>query len=129
MNRILTFISLLALPVSASAQSSLHFQILDIHTDMPVVGVDVWVAGDADSVLAVTGPEGSVEFSNPNQYHRFRIHHLSYEERSGSIKPGDKYRRIYLAPRREELQEVVITGQSRPILAEEAVRQLTVINQ
>ena len=111
------------------AQRSLRIEVYDIHTDLPVPGADVWLISANDSVISVSDAEGQVVFQDADNFGSYRVNHLTYEPKHGSLKRPGKHLRIYLSPSREELQEVVITGQSRPILAEEAVRQVRVINQ
>lgn len=111
------------------AQDSLLVQVHDIHTDMPVSGADVWLLGPADSVLSVTDAEGRTKVRLGKIYTSLKVRHLTYLPMVQNLRSGEKFQRIYLSPLKEELQEVVVTGQSRPILAEEAVRAVRVINQ
>lgn len=126
---VLRIILLVFLSGSLFAQDSLWIRVHDIHTDIPIAGADVFLIGQGDSILSVSSDEGMAVFKVPSGYFRLRVRHLTYLPVSQSFKPGVRLQRIYLSPKREELQEVVVTGQGRPVLAEEAVRKVYVINQ
>ncbi len=129
MLRLFGSIVMVVIALSLPAQDSLWLKVHDVHTDLPIPGADVWLIKSTDSSLSVTNDKGMVGLEVTSEASQLLIRHLSYLPVRQSLKASGRFHQVYLSPLREELQEVVVTGQARPILAEEAVRQVRVINQ
>ncbi len=102
MNRCLHFFFLLIVSVNCDAQVS--SQVFDMETHRPVAGVKIYI-----------NPKGSVttdkhgRFVISQSFHSITLSHVSYERRSLNRREiGDT---IWLLPRMNSLDEVVIIGQ------------------
>ena len=111
------------------AQTSFTLEVRDVHTDLPVSGVKARLLTTEDTLWASTGSKGQAVLPLSGSLQSLKLDHLAYLPETIELKPSQKFVRAYLTPYRQELQEVVVTGQARPVLAEEAVRQVRVINQ
>lgn len=111
---------------SAVSFAQLSLQVNDEHTDNPVEGAHVSLISASDSTYAVTDAEGKVVFKSAKSG-EVKITHISYLPISKNIGAG-KSNIIYMSPLQTGLDEVVVTGHARPVMASQSVRTIRVID-
>ncbi|MGB0176216.1 MAG: TonB-dependent receptor plug domain-containing protein [Owenweeksia sp.] len=119
---------LLTLYGFAQAQQNHTIIILDEHTGLPVEGAHVWLSESSDAQGAVSNASGMVEFILNLPEVMIRVSHISYEDWRGRLISATEEQTVFLTPRQNSLQEVVVTGQTQPVQAHEAVQSIRVID-
>lgn len=110
---------------SAVSFAQFSLQVNDEHTDSPIEGAHVSFISASDSMYAVTDDGGKVNFKSAVSG-KVKITHVSYLPISKNI--SGKSNIIYLSPLQTGLDEVVVTGHARPVMASQSVRTIRVID-
>lgn len=109
--------------VSMAAFGQLTIEVRDEHTDQPIEGAHVSLHADKDSTYLVTGANGKATFTN-QAAGTIKISHVAFLPTSAK---ATKSKIIYLTPLQTGLDEVVVTGHARPVMASQSVRTIRVI--
>ena len=129
MIRLISSIFLIFFSLLLPAQGLVSIKVSDVHSDQPIQGASIWIYLESDSIYGLTGADGEMSFTLPSVAKKITVSHSSFLTQSVNPVKGQKQVLVYLTPYRLNLEEVVVTGQAKPILAEDAVRQIRVINQ
>lgn len=112
--------------LSAVSFAQLSLQVNDEHTDNPIEGAHVNFITVSDSLHAITDATGKVSFTSASSG-KLEISHISYLPIIKNIT-AEKSNTIYMAPLQTGLDEVVVTGHARPVMASQSVRTIRVID-
>jgi len=108
----------------AQKQSS-SFQLLDAHTGQGIPAARLYLYYESDTIAELSDAEGKVYWQKEPL--AFQVKHVAYAlYYKEGVKNGALY---FLVPKQDQLEEVVVTGQSQPTLNRQAVRQVRVIDQ
>ncbi len=107
--------------------AQLKLEIKDEHTDRPVEGAHVRLITNSDTSYTTTNHRGIAQFKSLSKGALF-ISHVGYKSVYQSLSEAGTLKLIYLSPSADNLDEVVVTGQARPIMASNAVRSIRVID-
>ncbi len=112
----------------AKAQDKFILTVLDEHTGLPVEGAHVWAEQNTGTQGVVSNASGLAEFPALVSEVLIQVSHVGYQKWQGKLDSDAKAATIFLTPRNNALHEVVITGQTRPVQAFEAVQPIRVID-
>ncbi len=109
-------------------QSTLNqLQILDAHTGQSIAGVHLKLLVDEDTLFDVSDQLGKVYWPQGIVVTQLWAYHVSFEDyRTNNVKNGSIHLMI---PKRESLEEVVVSGQQNHVLSTKSIRQVRVIDQ
>jgi outer membrane receptor for ferrienterochelin and colicins len=108
------------------AVSQIKVVIKDEHTDKAIEGAHLKLYTSSDTLYTITDYTGNGRLAAKEG--TLWISHVSYNAGVQKVKAGEEIIQIYMAPANDNLDEVVVTGQARPIMASEAVRHIRVID-
>ena len=108
--------------LSSAAFAQLTLEVRDEHTDSPVEGAHITFITASDSTYGVTDASGKIRLSGEEG--RVKISHVTYLPASQKLS---RNKTIYLSPLQTGLDEVVVTGHARPVMASQSVRSIRVI--
>lgn len=112
---------------SLGALAQLSVQVSDAHTAQAIEGAHVSLFKENNyRVYAVTDLEGIARF-NTNGV-RVLVEHVAYQNKEVKVS-GKNQIHVFISPEKDELEEVVVTGKAKPVLASQSVRQIRVIDQ
>jgi len=106
----------------------LSLRIGDEHTGLPVEGAHVTLLGEADTTGTISGLDGQVKFEVVRPGDKVRVTHVAYRTQEVVIHNERKTMQLFLQPLQNELNEVVVTGQTMPVQARDAVQSIRVID-
>ncbi|MDZ7846146.1 MAG: hypothetical protein U5L96_04970 [Owenweeksia sp.] len=97
------------------AQDAINVQIRDAHTGLSVAGAHITLISRLDTQYTIAGLDGLAKLSSTPGVAKLFITHVAYQ--SLIIKNPKLDETVDLSPARNDLQEVVVTGQNGPVLA------------
>ncbi len=106
-------------------QVQYNLQVLDAETGAPIPTVQALVISAGDTSLEISNDQGWLRFKSPKNC-EIKLMHLSYQNLA--IRPSTE-QNLYLKPKVDHLEEVVVTGQGHPTSSIKAVRNIKILGQ
>jgi len=110
------------------AQKRILLEVKDQHTHLPVQNAHVSWYNGTDTIYHSTDANGQVNITEYSGK-RVLVTHIAYLPQLNSIKPSSAKKTIFLEPKQEALEEVVVTGYASPVMANKSIRQVKVIGR
>lgn len=108
---------------------TIELKLTDAENNEPIVNAHIWFSTLNDTLFTLSNFDGIALIKAKTNEGELKISHISFQEKIISIRPQQKKVSIAMVPKKDQLDEVVITGLAQESLASEAVRTIHVIDQ
>jgi outer membrane receptor for ferrienterochelin and colicins len=117
------------LSFGVSSQVTLVFSVRDGLTDLPVPNAHLRLYGQNDTLLTRTNTLGEASIKLAAVPLAVSVSHIAYQALNQKYQTNTTNTILYVLPAQGQLAEIIVTGQTTPILAREAVKQVRVISR